>query len=137
MRARPACFAALICLAAGGMSSGARLHCLLEHDISVVLCTPTYALHLTEVAQGEGIDLASSKVRALIVAGEPGGSIPATRARIEDGWGARLFDHAGMTEVGPVSVECQANPGGLHILESEFVAEVVDPNTLEPVPAGM
>jgi phenylacetate-CoA ligase len=65
----------------------------------------------------------------LIVAGEPGGSIPATRARIESGWNARLFDHSGMTEIGPLAIECSANPGGLHVLEDDYYAEVIDPDS--------
>jgi len=125
-----------MCLPAGGMTSTARLRCLLDNDITVVLCTPTYALHLAETAREQLIDLSVSPVRALIVAGEPGGSIPATRQRIEAGWGARVFDHAGMTEIGPASVECTANPAGLHLLESEFIAEVLDPATLTPVSPG-
>jgi phenylacetate-CoA ligase len=125
-----------LCLPAGGMSSEARLRFLLDNEATVVLCTPTYALHLAEVARQHGTDLASSPVRALIVAGEPGGSIPATRARIEAAWGARLFDHGGMTEIGPVSVECPENPGGLHVLETDYVPEVIDPETGEPVSPG-
>jgi len=123
-------------LPGGGMSSGARLRFLLDHRATVVLCTPTYALHLAEAARSEGIDLAASPVRALIVAGEPGGSIPATRERIETGWGARVFDHSGMTEVGPCAIECPNNPAGLHILESEYLAEIIDPATLRPVASG-
>jgi len=126
----------LWCLPGGGMSSVARLHFLLDHQATVVLCTPTYALHLAEVAEREGIDLRNSAVRALIVAGEPGGSIPAVRARIEAGWNARVFDHSGMTEVGPVAIECRENPAGLHILEGDYIAEVIDPDTLESVAPG-
>ncbi len=126
----------LWCLPGGGMSSVARLRFLLDHAATVVLCTPTYALHLAEVAGREGLDLRSSAVRALIVAGEPGGSIPAVRGRIEAGWGARVFDHAGMTEVGPAAVECVQNPAGLHLLEADYLVEVIDPETLEPIPAG-
>jgi phenylacetate-CoA ligase len=121
-----------LCLPGGGMSSVARLHFLLDNEATAVLCTPTYALRLAEVARETGIDLHGSGVRTLIVAGEPGGSIPATRARIEGAWGARVFDHTGLTEVGPVGIECRENPGGLHILEHEYVAEVIDPVTLEP-----
>jgi phenylacetate-CoA ligase len=99
----------------------------LDNAATVVLCTPTYALHLAEVARQEGINLAASPVRAVIVAGEPGGSIPATRQRIETGWGARLSDHNGMTETGPLGIECQEAPGGLHLLETACVAEVIDP----------
>src|SRR5207248_2576858 len=80
------------CLPAGGMSSTARLRFLLDNDATIVLATPTYAQHLIDVAQKEGIDLAGSSVRAVIVAGEPGGGISSTRQRIEQGWGARLFD---------------------------------------------
>jgi phenylacetate-CoA ligase len=126
----------LFCLPGGGMSTAARLHYLLDHGATVVLSTPTYALHLVEAASREGIDLARSPVRAVIVAGEPGGSIPATRAKIEQGWGARLFDHCGMTEIGPAGVECPASPGGLHILEGDFLAEALDPATLRPAAGG-
>ncbi len=118
------------------MSSGARLRFLLDNRATVVLCTPTYALHLAEVARQEGIDLPGSDVRALIVAGEPGGSIPATRQRIEAGWGARVFDHNGLTEVGPLGIECAERPGGLHLLETEYLAEVIDPRTGQGVPPG-
>jgi phenylacetate-CoA ligase len=125
-----------LCLPAGGMSSVARLHFLLENAATVVLCTPTYALHLAEVAHQQGIDLASSPVRALIVAGEPGGSIPATRGRIEEAWGARVFDHSGLTEVGPMTIECPEAPGGLHVLEADYLVELLDPDSSQPVPEG-
>src|SRR5207249_438395 len=113
-----------LCFPGGGMSSGARLRFLLDNQATVVLCTPTYALRLAEVASEERLDLTQAGVRILIVAGEPGGSIPATRARIEEAWGARIVDHSGLTEVGAVAIECTENPAGLHILESEYVAEV-------------
>jgi len=118
-----------LCLPAGGMTTKARLRFLLDHDVTIVCCTPTYALRMAEVAAQEGIDLVGSPVRALIVAGEPGGNIPATRAAIERGWGARVFDHAGMTEMGPWGFECVEAPGGLHVMESEFLAQIVDPAT--------
>jgi phenylacetate-CoA ligase len=125
-----------LCLPGGGMSSTARLRFLAENEAAVVLCTPTYALRLAEAAREEGMDLLASSVRALILAGEPGGSIPGTRGRIEAAWGARVFDHTGMTEVGPMAVECVANPGGLHVLETEFIVEVIDPTTGDAVPPG-
>ena len=111
------------------MTSTARLRFLLEHACTVVFATPTYALHLAELAAKEGIDLAASPVRALVVAGEPGGNIPATRERIEAVWGARVFDHYGMTEIGPVAVEAADAPGQMYLLESEYLAEVLDPGT--------
>jgi len=128
--------AGYFCLPGGGLSSGARLRLLLENEASVLFCTPTYALRLAEVARDERIDLPASPVRAVVVAGEPGGSMAATRSRIEAAWGARVFDHSGMTEVGPMAIECRANPCGLHVLEEDYLAEVIDPETTQPVPAG-
>ena len=124
------------CVPGGGMSSPLRLSLIESLAIDVVCCTPTYALHLVEVAAGEGVRLRESRVRVVIVAGEPGGSIPATRERIEQGWGARVIDHHGLTEVGPLSFECWEAPGFLHLNESRFLCEVVDAATLRPVPDG-
>jgi phenylacetate-CoA ligase len=125
-----------LCLTGGGMSSSARLRFLRDNGANVVFCTPTYALRLAEVAAAEHFDLRGCGVRALIVAGEPGGSLPGTRDRIESAWGARVFDHNGMTEVGPAGVECPENPGGVHILEQDHLAEVIDPDSGQPVPPG-
>jgi phenylacetate-CoA ligase len=126
-----------LCVPGGGMSSSARLRLLLDNAITVLCCTPTYALRLAEVAAEEGVDLSQGAVRTLVVAGEPGGSIPATRARIESLWpGARVFDHHGMTEVGPVTHECPGQPGRLHVIESAYLAEVIDPETGRPVSPG-
>lgn len=121
----------------GGMSSSARLQVILDNDVTVVCATPTYALRLAQVAQEEKLDLASAKVRRIIVGGEPGGSIPATRTLIEKLWpGARLVDHHGLTEIGPVSYGCPQRPGVLHVLESAYFAEVIDPQSLEPAGPG-
>src|SRR4051794_8287261 len=92
-------------LAGGGFSTSARLQLLLDHRITVVLCTPTYGLRLLDQAATDGVDLTGSPVRMLILAGEPGGSIPAVRRRLEEGWGARVFDHCGMTEIGSLGAE--------------------------------
>lgn len=124
------------CLAGGGMGSEARLKMILDNHITAVCCTPTYALRLAEVAEAENIDLAASRVRSLIVAGEPGGNIEATKQRISAGWGARVFDHWGMTEIGALGIEPLENPGGLNILETECIPEIVNPETLEPVERG-
>jgi phenylacetate-CoA ligase len=125
---------------AGGMSSHLRLAMIESVRATVLCCTPTYALRLAEVAAAAGQpgerSLADGSVRVIIVAGEPGGSIPATRERIQTLWGARVIDHHGLTETGPASFECWERPGGLHLLENQFLAEVVDPSTGEPVPDG-
>ncbi len=124
------------CLAGGGMGSTARLRFLLEHRATIICCTPTYALHLAELAAQEQLDLAGSSVRALVLAGEPGACIDSTRQRLESQWGARVFDHYGLTEVGPTAIECRANPGGMHLLEEDYLAEVLAPQGDRPVAVG-
>jgi phenylacetate-CoA ligase len=120
------------------MSSTARLQTIIDMEATVLCCTPTYALRLAEVAAEEKIDLAAvSRVKVLIVAGEAGGSIPALRQRLEQLWpGARVFDHHGMTEVGPVTYECPVRPGVLHVMETAYLAEVIDPVTAQRTPGG-
>jgi phenylacetate-CoA ligase len=116
-----------LCIPGGGMRSAARLRTILDTGVTVLCCTPTYAIRLAEVAREEKIDVAHSQVRSIIVAGEAGGSIPATRAYIERLWpGARVVDHHGMTEVGPVSYGCPQRPEVLHVIESAYIAEVMD-----------
>lgn len=120
----------------GGMSSEQRLDAIAANEATVLLCTPTYALHLAEVAAATGMDAASdTAVRVCIHGGEPGAGLPATRERIETAWGAEVYDHAGATEVGAWSFECQSRDG-LHLNEAEFICEVVDPETLAPAAEG-
>ncbi len=106
----------------GGLSTIRRLELIDECQATVVCCTPSYALRMAEVAAEQNRQLRDNSVRALIVAGEPGGSLPAVRKRIGEAWNADVIDHSGATEVGPwgVSSECRR---GLHIIESEFIAE--------------
>jgi len=126
---RMGCF----CLPGGAMNSEARLRALLENQCTVLLCTPTYALHLGQEARAAGVDISRGRIRLIITAGEPGGSVPAVRARLGQLWnGARVFDHHGMTETGPVTYECPARPGVLHVMENSFIAEVADPVTGRP-----
>ncbi len=126
-----------LCIPSGGMRSAARLSAILDNGATVLCCTPTYAIHLAEVAAEEGIDLTQTKIRTIIVAGEPGGSIAATRAHIEELWnGATVVDHHGMTEVGPVSYGCPKRRGVLHIIESSYYAEVIDPESGRAVEPG-
>jgi phenylacetate-CoA ligase len=119
----------------GGMSSYQRLKAILTHEVTVLICTPTYALHLVETAEDENIDIYNSNVRILIHAGEPGASLPSTRERIQQAWGAKVFDHAGATEVGAWGFETQIH-NGVHINEGEFIGEVIDPVTKQPADEG-
>jgi phenylacetate-CoA ligase len=119
----------------GGMTSIQRLQAIKANDITVLVCTPTYALHLAEVAEQERVDLGASNVHVTIHAGEPGASLPGTRNRIETAWGARAYDHAGATEVGAWGFECQAQ-SGVHLNEGEFIFEVIDPKNGEHADEG-
>jgi len=116
----------------GGQSSEQRLHALFERQATVLVCTPTYALRLAEVAHQQCLDLARGPIRITVHAGEPGAGIPETRRRIQEAFGARTFDHVGMTEMGAYGFECEAQ-AGLHSNEDEFIAEMIDPETLLPV----
>jgi phenylacetate-CoA ligase len=119
----------------GGMDSVQRLRAIQEVGATVLVCTPSYALRLAEVAQEHGMDMRQSKVRATIHAGEPGASIPATRERIEQAWSAKTYDHTGMTEMGAFGFAC-SQQHGVHVNEAEFIAEILDPLDQQPVAEG-
>jgi phenylacetate-CoA ligase len=125
----------VLAIPGGGQDSPTRLTTMETLGATVLVCTPSYALHLLQVARERGVDPARLPVRVTLHAGEPGAGIPSVRARIEAGWGARAFDHGGMTEMGAYGYECEAQ-AGLHVNESEFVAEVIDPATGSPASEG-
>jgi phenylacetate-CoA ligase len=112
----------------GGLSTLARLELLRTSRATAVCCTPSYALHAAETAAENEIDVASLEVRRIIVAGEPGGSIPAVRDRIESAWNAKVIDHAGATEVGPWGF-ADAENRGLRVTESHFLPEFLSLET--------
>jgi phenylacetate-CoA ligase len=122
---------------AGGMSSSERVRLLLAQRPRLLCCTPTYALRLAEVARAESLDLTHSGVERIMVAGEPGGSVPEIRARIEQSWpGARVVDHHGMTEIGPVSYGIPEEPTVLRLMHHAYFCEVLHPGSNEPVHRG-
>jgi len=123
-------------ISGGGRTSAQRLRLMADMEVTAMTCTPTYALRLAEVARDEGFDLSTIPMRITIHAGEPGANIPATKARIETAWGAKCYDHAGASEVGAHSFGCQAQSGGTHAIDSEFIVEVVDPVSGRPVSSG-
>ncbi len=117
----------LRCIPGGGLGTAARLNAILEHRVEVLCCTPTYALHLARAARESGLDLSQSWVRKILVAGEPGGSLPAVRSQLAQAWPhAEVIDHYGMTEVGPVAFGASAAPAALRLLEERYFAEVLD-----------
>jgi phenylacetate-CoA ligase len=124
-------------LPGGAMTTDQRVQQIVDMGATVVCSTPTYALRMAQEAKSMGIDLATSSVQRLILSGEPAGSIPATKKLIEEQWGAKAGDTAGMTELGTIMIfECDHQPGGTHIIEDHYIEEVVDPETDEPVPYG-
>lgn len=120
----------------GGRSSIDRLRLMKEAQCTAVCCTPSYALHLLEVAKENNFDIADLKIKSLVLAGEPGANIPAIKRRINEGWSAQCFDHAGASEVGAFGFEALSRPNGLSINESEFIVEVLDKITQEHVAHG-
>ncbi|MHC4918491.1 MAG: phenylacetate--CoA ligase family protein, partial [Planctomycetota bacterium] len=125
-------------LPSGNMTTDARVKQIVEMGATVVCATPTYALRMGQAAEKLGIDIKKEgKVRRVIVSGEPAGSVPAVKKMIEDMWGGICGDTAGMTEIGTIMIfECEKQPGGTHIIEDNFIEEVLDPETDKPVGYG-
>jgi phenylacetate-CoA ligase len=112
----------------GGQSSEDRIRNILEWKPTVVCGTPTYILFLGETAKKMGVDLSKTTVRIVITAGEPGAQVPSTKKLIETTWGAKNYDDIGSTEISNFGFECVAQKG-THVIESMFIAEVIDPLT--------
>ncbi|MEC9092382.1 MAG: phenylacetate--CoA ligase family protein [Planctomycetota bacterium] len=112
----------------GGLSTLARIDLMRSTHASSLFCTPSYALHMAEVARENQINVAELPIETVFVAGEPGGSVPEIRQQIESIWDAQVFDHSGASEVGPWGFAGQSNTG-LHIIESEFIAEFLSVET--------
>jgi phenylacetate-CoA ligase len=126
-----------LAISGGAQSTAQRLRSIVDYAATVLVCTPTYALHLASEAKNLGMNLErESAIKITIHAGEPGASISSTKKMIEESWGAKCYDHAGATEVGAFGFECQAQPGGIHVNEDEFILEVIDPVTGQPAEVG-
>lgn len=121
----------------GGLSTDQRIDLLINYPITVFGSTPSYALYLAEQARKKGIDLAKdSKVRITWHTGEPGASIPSTKRKIEEAFGAKCFDLPGLTEIAAWGFECEYQSGQIHIHEDYVYPEVLDPDRGEPVSPG-
>lgn len=122
---------------AGGLSTDQRIDALLTYPITVLGCTPSYALFLAEHAAKKGIDLAKdTKVRLTWHTGEPGASIPATKAKIETAFGAKAYDLPGLTEIAAWGFECDARSGLTHVHEDYCYPEVLDEQDRPVGPGG-
>jgi phenylacetate-CoA ligase len=119
----------------GGQSTESRIQTILQHEVEYLFCTPTYSMRLINTAKEQGIELNKNSLKKIIVAGECGGSLPVIREAVDQAWEGRslIYDHYGMTEVGPVAYEIPGGEGGLRILLDSYHAEVIDPQTTEPI----
>lgn len=127
----------------GGLDAKARANFILRFKPTILLCTPSYALYLGRVMQEMGADPRACAVRTLFIAGEPGLSVPATRRRIQELWGARMVEFYGCTEAAPSAggFSCPASQPAdgsvwAHLLEDVQVWEVVDPADRGALPDG-
>ena len=122
----------------GHLSTEQRLNVIREEGATVLVATPTYGLRLLEVARQLGVDLAGSSIERTIHGGEPGAGVPAVKRQLAEGFGARVFDHAGATEVGAWGYPCGVGEH-LHVFEEEFIVEWLDRTTgelLQPLDPG-
>ncbi len=118
----------------GVLDTTARVLKLQELGATAMMGTPTYLLNMARTArQRLNLDPAGLKVEKITCAGEPGASIPSTKARLEAAWGAKVYDHAGATEIGAWSYECSAQPGGMHVNQGLFLVEIEDIETGRPI----
>ena len=117
----------------GVLNTQARILKMKELKCTAFVATPTYMLRMLEVARDDlGLDPAKDlNIERIMGAGEPGASIRTTKRRIEEGWGAKVYDHIGITEVGSWSYECIEQPGGQHVNEGFFLVEIEDLETGE------
>ena len=116
----------------GVLDTAARVLKIQELKATAMMGTPTYLLNMADLAQTRlGLDPASLTIERITCAGEPGASIPSTKKRLEQAWGAKVYDHAGATEVGAWAYECTHQSGGLHANEGLFLVEIEDLETGE------
>jgi len=117
----------------GVLDTKARILKMQELKATALMATPTYVLGMADAARRDlGLDPAKDlHISKILCAGEPGASIPSTKKRMEEAWGAKVYDHVGATEIGAWGYECTAQPGGLHVNEALFLVEIEDIETGE------
>jgi phenylacetate-CoA ligase len=114
----------------GVLDTQARILKIQELKATAMMATPTYVLGMAATARDKmNIDPSKMSINKITCAGEPGAIIPGTKKRMEEAWGAKVYDHAGATEIGAWSFECEAQPGGLHVNEGLFLVEIEDIDT--------
>jgi phenylacetate-CoA ligase len=118
----------------GVLDTASRILKIRELQATALMATPSYVLTMADTARTRlNINPSSDlTIRKIVCAGEPGASIPSTRKRMEEAWGARVFDHVGATEIGAWGYECQEQ-SGIHVNEAFFLAEIEDLITGKPI----
>jgi phenylacetate-CoA ligase len=117
----------------GVLDTEARILKMQELRPTAMMATPTYVLGMADTARNKlGINPAKDlTINKITCAGEPGASIPSTKRRMEEAWGAKVYDHVGATEIGAWGFECLEQPGGLHVNEGLFLVQLEDLTTGE------
>ena len=119
-----------------GGNSKKQIMIMQDFGSTVLTCTPSYSLYLAEVAAEQGIDIKGFPLRVGIMGAEPWSE--SIRAEIEEKLNIKAIDIYGLSEIlGPgVAIECIEEQHGLHIWEDHFIAEIINPDTGEVLPAG-
>jgi phenylacetate-CoA ligase len=118
----------------GVLDTASRILKIQELEATALMATPSYILTMADTAKNRlNINPATDlTIKRIVCAGEPGASIPSTRKRMEEAWGAKVFDHVGATEIGAWGYECQEQ-SGIHINEALFLVELEDLITGKPI----
>jgi phenylacetate-CoA ligase len=124
-----------LCIPAGNQETERQVRTIFDYGVTALTGTPSFIAHMASTARAMGLDPAASSVRTIMMGGEPGASVGATRAQLEAAWGARCYDAYGSLEFQPIGWECAAQSGP-HLAEDFAYAEVVDGSSGEPVPDG-
>jgi phenylacetate-CoA ligase len=112
-----------------------QIDTIFQYGSNCVIGTPSFMAHVAEAAAKLGRDLTKSKVKMVCVGGEPGGSIPGTRERLEAQWGAPMYDCYGALECQPIGWETSLKVGPT-LAEDFIYVEILHPETHEPVADG-
>ena len=120
----------------GAGSTARQVDYLLRPGSTVLLATPSFAMHIAEHLRERGVSPDAIPLRIGCFGGEPGAEVGATRTRIERGLGIDCYDYYGLGEIAPTFASECTEKTGLHIAEDHYLAEIVDPVTQEVLPAG-
>ncbi len=118
----------------GVLDTEARILRMRDLKVTAFMATPTYVLRIADTAKNRmNIEARTLGIKRITCTGEPGASILSTRQRMQEVWGARVFDEAGATETGAWGYGCDEEPGGLHVNEAFFLVEIEDMVTGEAI----